>query len=601
MKKAENMRINKIAKINLITVIIVTVLLTLNSMQAQALTGQSPAPATETKPENVDSLGRQTPKGLIDGFIQAVKNENYERAAEFLDLNKIPEDKRIEKGIALSKGLQEILDQSGSVIANSKLSLDPNGDQNDGLANDLDIVGTMKINGEKIDILAQNFSDTIYGHVWKISGETVKNIPIALEKLSTGYIDRVLPDVLIVHKLYGVPVGHWLAIFTLAVGSLLLSFILSFFVIIVIRFFWKTTSSGYGKYILDAFIWPIRLYIAVAIFAITINFAGISIIARQHFSIISGVITWLSLAWIFWAIIDLLTETIKTKLLREKKRSALSAVVFFRRTARTLLGVIFLTIASKNMGMDITAGLTALGIGGLALAFGAQKTLENFVASLNIIVEQPLRIGDFCKIGDIKGTVLDIGMRSTKIQTQQRTIITIPNGTIATMPIENYALRDRYLIDHNVGVRYETTPDQMRYILVKIREMLYSHPCIDPEVVRVRFNRFDSSSLNMQIYTYIYAEGFEEFLEVQEDILLHIMDIIEKSGSEFAFPSQTLYLNRGTSLSKDKQKNAEEEVKKWREENALKLHRFSEEQINQISNSLEYPPLSSANDHINYF
>jgi len=569
-----------------------------SNAQLSALTGQS-KPA-ETKPENIDALGRQTPKGLIDGFLLAVKNENYERAAQFLDLDKFPTEKRTEKGISLSKGLQEILDQSGSVIANSKLSLDPNGEQNDGVAENLDIVGTMKINGEHLSIFAQKFEDPTYGFVWKISGETVKNIPEALEKLATGYIDRVLPNILIVNKLYGVPIGHWLAIITLSVGSLIISWILSFFVIFFIRFCWKTTSTGYAKYLLEAFIWPIRLYLAVAIFAITINFAGISIIARQHFNIIASIIAWFSLAWICWAVIDLLTEVIKTKLLREKKRSALSAVVFFRRTARSILAVIVIIIASKNMGLDITAGLTALGIGGLVLAFGAQKTLENFVASLNIIIEQPLRIGDFCKIGDMKGTVLDIGMRSTRIQTPARTIVTIPNGMLATMAIDNHALRDRFLFEHNIGLKYETTPDQLRFILVKIRELLYSHPCVDPEVVRARLNRFASSSLNITVFAYIYAEGMEEFLEVQEDLMFRIMDIISKAGSDFAFPSQTLYMQEGSALPAEKRAAAEEEVKKWREENVLKLHRFSEEQINEISNSLDFPPLSSS-EHVNYF
>jgi len=600
-KIKENLKENMLKKSFLIAILVTLLSLTNSAAFAQipaALTGGETKPAEATP--TVDILGRQTPKGLVEGFLQAVKNENYQKAAMFLDLEKFPESERSEKGKELSLGLQNILDQSGTVISSSRLSTDPNGDQNDGLSIDTEIVGTMKINGEKIDIFAQKFQDPTYGGIWKISYKTVDFIPAALKKLSTGYLDRILPHVLIDNKIYGVPVGHWIAIFTLAISSLLLSLLLSYIVIILIRFFWKSTSSGFAKHILDAFIWPIRLYIAVAMFAISTNIAGISIIARQHFSVISTIIAWFSIAWIFWSVIELVTETTKIRLLREKKRSALSAVVFFRRTARTILAVIVISIALKNMGLDITAGLTALGIGGLALAFGAQKTLENFMASLNIIVEQPLRIGDFCKIGDVVGTVQDIGMRSTRIQTLYRSMVTIPNGQLATQTIENYAHRDRFLFKHEIGLRYETTPDQMRWIMLKMREILYSHPCIDSESVRVRLNSFAASSLNLDLFAYIYAEEYNEYMEVQEDILLRFMDVIAEGGSSFAFPSQTIYMGKDDGLPKNKQTAAEDATKKMRAEAPLKLYRFDEAQINEMANSLEYPPLSNNSD-VSYF
>lgn len=590
---------------SLILILFTILSLSINSgeakAQAQLLASAVGAGEEAKAPEfEKDLLNRQTPKGLVDGFLEAVSNENYEKASLFLDLENFPPRIRDKKGAELSKGLQTVLDQSGSVISSSKLSNNPDGNQDDGLATNLEIVGSMKINGKKIDIIAEMFQSEEYGHVWKISSQTVSDIPEALQKLSIGFLDRLLPEVLIREKLYGVPVGHWAAISAIAVGSLIISWILSFIVLFTIRFFWKKSNEGFAKHLLEAFLWPIRLYMAVAIFVLVTRFVGLSIIARQHLSIITSIITWFSVAWVFWSIIEIATERSKVRLLREKKRSALSAVVFFRRTARTLLVLVFLAVALRNMGLDITAGLTALGIGGLVLAFSAQKSLENFMASLNIIVEQPIRIGDLCKIGDVIGHVQDIGMRSTRIQTLYRSLVTIPNSHLASQTIENYAHRDRFLFRHEIGLRYETTPDQLRFIMLKMRELLYSHPCVDPDYIRVRLSSFAASSLNLDVFAYIYAEEYNEYMEVQEDLLLHFMEIIADGGSSFAFPSQTVYMGKDEPMSKSKQQAAEEEAKKIREEKPLKLHRLDVTEIDDLANTLEYPPLSNNSD-VKYF
>lgn len=586
----------------LIAILFTIFSLSINSANAQLLSAIAGGSGEDNKPQEYqeDVLHRQTPKGLVDGFIHAVRTENYGRASLFLDLENFPPKFRKEKGAELSRGLQKILDQSGSVMSASKLSNNPNGNQDDELALNLDIVGVMKINGDNVHIIAEKFPHEEYGHVWKISSETVSNIPNALKKLSIGYLDRFLPEILITTKSYGVPVGHWAAICAIAVISLIISWILSFMLLFFIRLFWKKSNEGFAKHLLEAFLWPIRLYLAVAIFVVITRFVGLSIIARQHLSIITSIITWFSVAWVFWSIIEIVTETSKIRLLREKKRSALSAVVFFRRTARTLLVLIFLAVALRNMGIDITAGLTALGIGGLVLAFSAQKSLENFMASLNIIVEQPIRIGDLCKIGDVIGHVQDIGMRSTRIKTLYRSLVTIPNSHLASQTIENYAHRDRFLFRHEIGLRYETTPDQLRYIMIKMRELLYSHPCVDPDYIRVRLSSFASSSLNVDVFAYVYAEEYNEYMEVQEDLLLRFMDIITEGGSSFAFPSSTVYVGKDELLPKDKQKAAEAETQKIREEKSLKLHRLDVSEIDDLANTIDYPPLSNNSD-VKYF
>jgi len=212
-------------------------------------------------------------------------------------------------------------------------------------------------------------------------------------------------------------------------------------------------------------------------------------------------------------------------------------VLFLRRGVKLVL-IAFGSISILNVfGWYVTTGLAALGIGGLALALGAQKTIENFVGSITIIADQPLRVGDFCKVDGVAGTVEQIGIRSTRLRTPNRTVVVIPNGQLAALKIENFAFRDRMLFNPTLGLRYETTPDQIRYLLDQLRLLLRNHPQINPDPARVRFTGLGDNSLNVEVFAYVDTTDFNEFLAVQEDLVLRMLDILDESGTGVAFPS----------------------------------------------------------------
>jgi MscS family membrane protein len=245
-------------------------------------------------------------------------------------------------------------------------------------------------------------------------------------------------------------------------------------------------------------------------------------------------------------------------------------------------------------GINLTAVLTGLGVGGIAVAFAAQKTLENLFGGIMIASDQPIRVGDFCKVGEYMGTVEDIGLRSTRIRTLDRTVVAVPNGQLATVSIENFTLRDRVWFHHTLQLRYETATDQLRYILVQIRELLYKHEKVDSTSARVRFVGFGKSSLDLEVFAYVLETEYAAFLHVQEDLLLHIMDIIAASGSSLAFPSQVTYVTRDAGLDAGKAEEAAATVRRWREQGELPFPDFAPETIAEINNRLEYPPPFSA-------
>ena len=514
-----------------------------------------------------DSLGRRTPRGTVLGFIESVSEEDYARAAQYLDLSQ--SEQPTIQGPERAQALQRLLDQRGDIIPRSLISNDSTGLVDDAPGPDLDLVGTAEADGETFDILVEKTEGPDGGPVWLFSSETIQKIPALNEKVDGFTINQLLPDFLIERKWNGVPVGHWLAMLVLAVIAYLLARLMISVVAAVLRAVWARAREEQTAEVIQAFEQPIRLYLAVWLFVWGSQNIGISIIVRQSFSEVTIIVGLIAFLLLLWQLIDVFARYTERRLIQSGQAGGLSAVLFFRRGIKFLLTAFGIISILNIFGWDVTTGLAALGIGGIALALGAQKTIENFVGSITIIADQPLRVGDFCKIDDTLGAVEQIGMRSTRLRTAARTVVVIPNGQLAAQKIENFAHRDRLLFNPKLGLRYETTPDQIRYLLVELRNILHGHPKVSPDPARVRFVGLEADSLKIEIFAYINTRDFNEFLEVQEDLILKIMDAVGESGTGFAFSSRTIYMATDTGLSEEKTQQAEQKVREWRDKGEL--------------------------------
>lgn len=520
---------------------------------------ESPAPEWPD-----DSLGRRTPRGTVEGFIEAVAEVNYTKAARYLNLDTaLQED---QQGPRLAQALQRLLDQQGDIIPYSWISDEPRGNEDDNLGPNLDRIGTATVNEETFDIIVEMTEGPQGGPIWLFSSQTVQRIPDDVEAtVAAPLVDMVLPAFLEENKWGGVPIGHWLAMLMLAALAYLLAWGITSFLLFLIPVFWHKAGDEPTAGIIRAFALPIRLYLAVWILVGASQAVGISIIVRQGFGEVSVIVGLVALLLLLWRLIDFITRFGERRLARHGNLAGSSAVLFLRRAAKIALIAFGAIAILGTLGFDVTTGLAALGIGGIALALGAQKTVENFVGSVTLIADQPVRVGDFCKVGDTIGTIEQIGMRSTRIRTNDRTIVTIPNGEFSSLKIENYAHRDRFWFHPILTLRYETTPDQIRFLLVQLRSALISHPKVDPDPARVRFIELGAHSLNIEIFAYIHANDYSGFLEIKEDLFLRMMDVVEASGTGFAFPSQTLYVALDKGISGEKALEAEEKVREWRE------------------------------------
>ena len=267
------------------------------------------------------------------------------------------------------------------------------------------------------------------------------------------------------------------------------------------------------------------------------------------------------------------------------------------RTLFRLLGLVFLALlvlyAAGFLGLPLTPVAASLGIGGLALALAVRPTLENIIGGLTLFADKPVRIGEYCRFGSEYGTVEEIGLRSTRLRKLDDTLVSVPNADFSQRELTNFTRRRQRLLETTLGLRYETTAEQLRYVMPRLRDMLLGHPKVSKDGLHVRFANFGAYSLDVEVFAYLRATSWLDYKAIREDINLRIMEIVNESGSGFAFPSQTAYFSRDAGLDVERREQAESQVQAWRARGQLPFPDFEEGQRWEKQDILDYPPEGS--------
>lgn len=515
--------------------------------QLPVLPGDSARPARAVYPP--DSLGRRTPRGTIDGFLKASYQSDYRKAA--LYIRRDPALKKRQNSVKQAKALQALLEVNGRIYPYSWISNEPEGKTDDNLGPNLDRIGAVTIDNESFDLILESVQDKQGNPVWLFSTQTIEHIPLNLDELEgKNLISEISPSFLQESKWGGVPVAHWIATIFLLIASYLMALAVArFFVYLIPKIYKKAGDDPYIG-VIRAFSLPAQLYLAIWAFMYFSRESGISLVVRQRFSNLTVIVGLVAVILLIWQLIDVIGIITERRMKRYRNQSAVSAILFLRRALKIALVVVGVIMVLDTLGFNVTTGIAALGIGGIALALGTQKTVENFVGSVTLIADQPVRVGDFCKIGEITGTIERIGMRATQVRTNDRTVVTIPNGELSSLKIENYAHRERFWFHPIFYLRAETTPDQIRQLITDLRRVLLTHPRVNPAPARVRFIEIGLSGVKIEIFAYVDTGEMDVFLEIQEELLLKIMDVVASSGTGFTLPAQTIYFAKDQGSSK---------------------------------------------------
>jgi MscS family membrane protein len=526
------------SKIRITIVVLIFACLAANAFPAEK-PGTSPRAKEAPRPAELgivyeDPFGRDTPQGTVVGFIKSATQGDYDRALQYLDTKKTGPSAQ-----KLISALQIVLARGFSGKP-AMLSSKPEGDLDDQLPASRERIGTVRTSADSLDIFLDRIQRGNTPPIWLFSGETLAKVPEIYRELEVRSLDAYLPDFLVKTWFLWFPLWQWFVILLLIPLSFVLAALVTRLVVLLLLWFGRRITKVQRDEEWRSLSGPIRI-LSFALVTWFVSLLSQSVLTSAFWAYVASTLTVIGATWLSIRIIDIFFS-LKERELAASASNKVSLAQLGKKLLKIMAVIIGALLILYIAGINLTAALAGLGVGGIAVALAAQKTLENLLGGINIVSDQPIRVGDLCRVGEYQGTVEAVGFRSTQIRTLDRTIVSIPNGLLATMNLENLTLRDKTLFKHSLQLRYETTTDRLRYVLAEIREMLSSHPKVESSSARVRLIGFGNSSLNLEVFAYVLETEHRDFLSIQEDLLLRIMDLIEASGSGFAFPSQTTYL-----------------------------------------------------------
>jgi MscS family membrane protein len=508
-------------------------------------TGASAAETPPTEQAPVESLAGGNPREAVYRYMKEARRANWTDAARVLDLSEIPESERASRGPALARELKVVLDRT-IWIDLDQLSDRPGGTPTEGLPDDVERIGTITTSSGPVDITLRRARDPEAGgrHVWKFSPVLIERLPELYDEFRYGWIGSHVPHVLQTMGPSNLEKWQLLGLAALLVVAWLAAWLFTKGLTRALSPPVLRTRTLVDNRLLKVLSRPVRWTLALAIVwgslpALDITASASGWIRRGLFAF--GFVT---LMLYVAAAAEGFAQATREKFAREGQTSGAGVVDIAMRLVKIVLVVIGVTGLLQLFGFNVTTIIAGLGIGGIAVALAAQKTIENLFGGLTLMADRPVRIGDYCRFGTQEGWVEDIGLRSTRVRTPARTVISIPNSVFSSVDIENLTSRDRMRFFTTLNLRYETTPEQMREVLVQLRALLDAHPRVGPELLRVRFAALGASSLDIEINAYVLTASVDEFLEIRETLLLRFMEVVSKAGTGFAFPSQTLYMTR---------------------------------------------------------
>jgi MscS family membrane protein len=503
------------------------------------------APETkETAAEASDPLGRSTPHGTVIGFLQAAQSGKNKEAAQYLQLSK---SERAAKGGEMAYQLHELLDNVfvGRVGA---ISDHREGSSQEGVPQDHERIGVFRLNGTETNVDLARVYDPEAGEIWLFSSQILADVPNLFGQLESSGVESRLPRFLASRQVFSTPLWRLIVCVLLIPASLGLAWGTVHLVRAGQRIWLRWRHHPFLEDVHLSLAAPATIILTVVFHQIGVYFLGVPLLLRVYYQRLTGVILVAGTAWLLWRLVNRWGERARVKALAGSGFRSGSIVILGQRLVKVLVVIVAVLAMISILGFDMATAVAGLGIGSLAIAFAAQKTLENLFGGVSIIGDEVIRVGELCRIGDKIGTVEDISLRSTRIRTLDRTELSVPNGQLANMNVENLSRSNTSLFRATIALRHETSPGQLRALLKQIPAMLRHHPKVDPDVARVRFVGFGESSLDIDIHCHILTGSFGEFLAIREDLLLRIMDLVAAAGAEFAVPARTLYVAQDQAL-----------------------------------------------------
>ncbi len=482
----------------------------------------------------LDEFERGQPRSAIAGYLRAMRTGDVSLASQYLDYRNLSEK-------TLNVGKEELARQL-SVVLNRTLWVDlhsisvmPEGRQDDGLPSYRELVGHIKYRGRDVAILLQRVpraSDKV--KIWKISNATVEKIPSLFKRYSYSPLGEFLAKHLPSIDLFGVMLWQWLYFTAMMLIYYLVAKLFTWSIAFVIKRISSSISDDILRFIKE----PVALLIAVILAR---NFQDESNVTMAVRAVNEGstllIIAW---CWVCFRLIDLTKTLMGDKFIAQNKPLA----VYLLRPAGTVVKIIIFTIATlhwlENLGFNASTLLAGLGIGGLAIALAAQKTVENIIGAITLYTSAPIKVGNFCRFDNHLGIVEEIGLRSTRIRTIERTVIYVANAKFIDMNIENFSEREKMAFKPKIYLAPDTEKVNIDALLAAIKTMLNECELIAAAPMRAHFKGYTIYGLELDVLAYLKTTNFDIYLDEINQLNLNILALLKEHDCKLQVVTERL-------------------------------------------------------------
>lgn len=488
--------------------------------------------------QDIDEVAPDSPRASLETYLQLCSRGDYKQAARFLNVPPPSAGRAAE----LARRLYIVLQRRVSFDFDS---ISPKSFNSSGHPSGYEEIGRIAESsgrGETLKLVRKGAAgDDGY---WAFSQSVVLRVDGWYSQLKEHWFLDHLPDYLLRKGPLELMAWQWLAIPILLLLAWLISYVLSRISRKVLALVAARTSPTWDDELVANLHGPLTLTWMLILTCWAMPWLGLGVSADQFgWGLVRGGFLFTG----FW-VLSRLVEAWGKRLISSQwaQERSISGALINLGVRVGKIAVLVLAVVALFSALGYPAGslLAGLGVGGLAVALGAQKTLENLFGAFSIGADQPFREGDFIKVDEVLGNVESIGLRSTRIRTLDRTLVTIPNGRLSEMRIESYSARDRIRLACSIGLVYGTTGDQMRRVVTGLENILNSHPKIAPNATVVRFSGFNDSWLKVDVMAWFLTADWNEFQSIRQEIYIQFMDCVREAGSAFAFPTQTLQLEK---------------------------------------------------------
>jgi MscS family membrane protein len=502
----------------------------------------SSAPGTATPAAKYsDPLGRDNPRGTLTGFIDAAQRGDTRHAAEYLQL---PRQESEIDTTRVVDDLKVLLNNAyvgrlGSVTDNPELLYDPQLEANQERA------GEFSVNGKELPLLMVRVPDGNNGHLWLISWSTLSQTEDLANDVRSHEVEQHLPSIVVRHSILSIPLWVWLAFLLLIPVALLVAAVTTFVLVRAPEWFLGRIQHRAAKWEM----WnnvrgPILLFVTAAAHAIGMHLLTVPLLFREYYLRVQGTALLVAVAWLLWDFVTVWTQRMHRRITAPEERGTLSLILLLHRMLKVVIATAALLSILFLAGVNLSAALAGLGIGGIAVALAAQKTIENLFGGISILTDRVIRVGDLCRVGQTIGTVEDIGLRSTRIRTFERGLISVPNGSLSTANVENLSARDKMRIFCTLSLSYETGSAQLEAVLEQAGAMLRQHPRVEASSAWIRLANLSGSGIELEMQAYVLTRDYDDYSRVREEILLRVMNIVESCGTPLTSVAQTVRQTR---------------------------------------------------------